>query len=108
MRPCQVVLPVWIRPTKGLGGQITPKSVFYLKISLSETTEPNVVKIIWGVLGHVWMISCARHGDWPPVRSPQSQTSSVIVSRNLLYTMIGDSGACDDQVTKVTSNNRLL
>ena len=41
---------------------------------------------------------------WPP----QAQTSSVIVSRDLLYTMIGDSGACGGQITKVTSNNRLL
>ena len=35
------------------------------------------------------------------IRPPQAQTSSVIVSRNLLYTMIGDSGACGGQITKV-------
>ena len=42
---------------------------------------------------------------WPP----QVQISSIIVSRNLLYTIIvGDSRSCERQIIKVTSNNRLL
>ena len=35
-------------------------------------------------------------------------SANIIVSKNSLYTMIGDFGACGGPITKVTSNNRLL
>ena len=38
---------------------------------MSESTEPNVLKIIWGLLEHVSMSNCARHREWPPVRGVQ-------------------------------------
>ena len=32
---------------------------------------PKELKMVWALLEHVWMLSCARHGHGPPVMNAQ-------------------------------------
>ena len=53
---------------RGIRNYQPPNPVLSSKIFLSEATVPNTLKLIWGLLEHVWMLRFARHGDWSPVR----------------------------------------
>ena len=63
-----IVLDFWIRPAKRAWGQYWPQNPACFKIFLSKYIWPNGLKLICGFLEHVWMFSCARHDDWPPLR----------------------------------------
>ena len=50
--------------SNGTVGRSTYKSVNFSKI-LTETTGPNARNLIWILMEHVWVFTCARHCDWP-------------------------------------------
>ena len=61
---------------------LTPKSgIFFKKKILWELTWPNVLKLNWGILEYVLMLSCARHGEWSPVMWIQNATPILLMDR---------------------------
>ena len=53
-------------------GTNNPQIRRLFKILLVRNYRENALKLIWGLLKHVWILSCARHSHWPPVRGAQA------------------------------------
>ena len=75
MRPCQIMFPVWIRPSKGFGGQITRKSGSFFKNLLVRNYETECTETDMGASGACLNVKVCSAWGLAPVRVLEGRLS---------------------------------